>query len=120
MVGMVAAAEGAQIIVVTFCLSILQNKWNFSNNVQSFIISLNFAGLVVGGATAGFFADKFGRMKPMIVSLVLITVLNANIWPSNRYRFLRINKVPTRILSGLFCSTGIYYGGREHAQGTPW
>jgi len=76
MLGMVAAAEGAQIIVVMLSLTILQNQWKYSEDIQSFVISLNFIGFVVGGAVSGFYADKYGRLKPMLVSLALINVFN--------------------------------------------
>jgi len=76
MLGMVAAAEGAQIIVVMLSLTVLQNQWKYSEDIQSFVISLNFIGFVVGGAISGFYADKYGRLKPMLVSLALINVFN--------------------------------------------
>lgn len=76
MLGMVAAAEGAQIVVIMLSLTILQNQWKYSDDVQSFVISLNFIGFVIGGAVAGFFADRYGRLKPMMVSLALINIFN--------------------------------------------
>jgi len=40
------------------------------------LASLLFIGVVVGAGVCGYFADKYGRHKPIMYSLVLITIIN--------------------------------------------
>ena len=77
-VGLVALTEGAQIIVFTLVLTVLQNKWAYSENVQSAVASAAFCGILMGCATAGIVADKIGRKSCIVVSSVLMIIINTS------------------------------------------
>ena len=75
-VGLVALTEGAQIIVFTLVLTVLQNKWGYSENVQSAVASAAFCGILMGCASAGIIADKIGRKSCIIVASILLIIIN--------------------------------------------
>jgi MFS family permease len=75
-IGLVALSEGAQIIVFTLVLTVLQNEWGYDEDVQSAVASCAFLGILLGCGSAGIIADRFGRKWCILGANVLLLIIN--------------------------------------------
>ncbi len=67
-------ADGAESLVISFLLPVLKNEWNLSPTKLSLIGTSIFFGFFVGSVLSGYFGDKYGRRKPLIISNIIFTV----------------------------------------------
>ncbi len=70
MTGMNLASHGTQDMYPTF----LQRFWHFGATQRSVITGISMLGAILGGVTVGFFSDRIGRKRSLIISLSLATL----------------------------------------------
>lgn len=66
--------DGYEILVTSFTLSALTEEWGLSKAQQGLVASLGTLGMGVGAAALSPLADRIGRRKHILGSLLLITV----------------------------------------------
>ena len=72
-----APADGdrrVEILVTAFTLPALIKEWGLSELQQAWVASIGTLGMGIGAAVLGPLADRFGRRKHILGSLVLIVV----------------------------------------------
>lgn len=105
-IGSVAVSEGAQIILITICTIMTQNQWNYNDGTRTALIAGSFLGVVAGSSLSGLFADRIGRRKPMLISLIVMTLLNlASAFSPNILVFI-ILRTALGIALGFFAPIG--------------
>lgn len=57
--------------LVSFVMPAIQKEWNLLPTQLGMIGSIGMAGMAIGAATSGMFADKFGRRAVILFTLVL-------------------------------------------------
>jgi putative MFS transporter len=57
--------------LISFIVATLAREWKLSPGQVAWLISIGLLGMLVGAATAGSLADRFGR-KPMFQATLLI------------------------------------------------
>eukprot|EP00928_Gymnodinium_smaydae_P089213 TRINITY_DN73207_c0_g1_i1.p1 TRINITY_DN73207_c0_g1~~TRINITY_DN73207_c0_g1_i1.p1 ORF type:complete len:524 (+),score=37.62 TRINITY_DN73207_c0_g1_i1:58-1629(+) len=67
--------DGAEMMLAASILTALQNQWLFSSNVKSYIMSVIFIGVAVGGVVGGRAADLFGRWRTLVLSYIGVCTL---------------------------------------------
>ena len=73
---LIALMDGAVIMTFSLTVVILHREWDYSDQIQSLIASLVFLAVVAGAYVSGPIADRYGRRKPMIISLLFIISSN--------------------------------------------
>ncbi len=71
MMAMNLTSHGTQDMYPTF----LQRQWGFGPTQRAVITGISMLGAIVGGIAFGFFSDRRGRRRAMIVALVLAILL---------------------------------------------
>ncbi len=66
--------DGYEILVTAFTLPALIKEWGLSELQQAWVASIGTLGMGIGAAVLGPLADRFGRRKHILGSLVLIVV----------------------------------------------
>ncbi len=64
-------------IVITFVLADLKTQWQFGVATIGFIVALGLGGYLVGAVSCGFVADRIGRKKTILVTLILYSPFSA-------------------------------------------
>lgn len=65
-------------VVTGFVLATLRPLWGFSAATIGVISAIGLAGYLVGSATAGFAADRYGRKRMIMLTLVLYSLFSAS------------------------------------------
>jgi Permeases of the major facilitator superfamily len=71
-VGLLVVNDGAEVLVLSFLLSILQKEWNLTNSEIGLMGSTNFIGFLIGSIISGRISDKLGRRKPLLYVFFLL------------------------------------------------
>ena len=72
--GLSYAADGMQVILLSFLSPILKEQWGLSNYQTASISSTLFVGAFFGTLTWGPLADSFGRRPVFLVASIVITI----------------------------------------------
>mmetsp|Transcript_13127 Transcript_13127/g.11208 ORF Transcript_13127/g.11208 Transcript_13127/m.11208 type:complete len:143 (-) Transcript_13127:57-485(-) len=78
--------DGAESIIISFLLPILQKEWGLQTDEMKWLGSAMFTGFLIGSIVSGFFADRFGRKNTLIyvvIALYIVAMLSAfvqNYW----------------------------------------
>lgn len=70
-------------VVTGFVLATLRPLWHFDARMIGFVSAIGLAGYLVGSFISGFAADKFGRRKTILWTLVLYSLFSASRGLSN-------------------------------------
>jgi MFS transporter, putative metabolite:H+ symporter len=65
-------------VITGFVLATLRPIWGFSAATIGVISAIGLAGYLVGSAVAGFAADRYGRKRMIMVTLVLYSLFSAS------------------------------------------
>ncbi len=65
------ALDSFEVTLINNVLGVLKSQWNLSANATSAILSVWFIGLMIGAASFGYLADRFGRRRIFLASLLL-------------------------------------------------
>jgi MFS family permease len=72
--GLCYAADGMQVILLTFLAPVLQDEWNLSRSQAAGITSALFAGSLFGALVWGPCADRMGRRPVFLLATAVICV----------------------------------------------
>lgn len=67
------ALDGFDVLAITFAAPGIAKDWQIEPGAIGFIISIGLAGMVVGSLTLGPLADRIGRRRQILFSLVVMT-----------------------------------------------
>ena len=67
--------DGAEVMVLSFLLSILKIEWNLDDSQVGFMGSTNFIAFLIGCVIAGRISDKYGRRRPLLIVFLLLYIL---------------------------------------------
>lgn len=67
------ALDGFDVLAITFAAPGIAKDWQIEPGAIGFVIAIGLAGMVVGSLTLGGFADRFGRRRQILLSLVVMT-----------------------------------------------
>jgi len=63
---MISMTDGAEALVLSFLIPVLQTEWNLTDTQQSVLGSSTFVGFFIGCLLSGQVADRVGRRKPLL------------------------------------------------------
>ncbi len=67
-VGLRVFAHGSSFALMTVVSTSMQCKWSLSNFEKAFLTAAFFAGFAIGSFMCGIFADRFGRLRTMLLA----------------------------------------------------
>src|SRR3989338_11683319 len=59
--GIVWMMEGAEIILISFLVPVLQVEWSLSPWIATLLVACSFIGMMTSSFFAGYLSDRFGR-----------------------------------------------------------
>jgi len=68
LLGGVLMSDGAEILVSSSILAVLEKRWELSHMVKGAMMSIIFVGVAIGGVIGGQLADIYGRRKTVLAS----------------------------------------------------
>jgi MFS transporter, putative metabolite:H+ symporter len=83
LLGFVFFAELGGLNTFSFAAPAVMKDWNLSISTVSFIVSATFIGMFVGATTGGWFSDRVGRKKALIITTIwfsIFSLLNSVAW----------------------------------------
>lgn len=89
--------DSFEVTIVGNVMGVFKNMWHLSSVQESWILSIWFLGLMVGAYFFGYLADRFGRKRLFLTTLVfygVFTLLTAVAW---NYQALLITRFFTAI-----------------------
>lgn len=84
--------DAFEVTIVNNVIGALRDLWHLTNLEASWILSIWFVGIMVGAYLFGYLADRFGRRRLFLLTLVLygiFTFLTAFAWGYRSFMFLR-------------------------------
>ena len=69
-VGIIFFFEVADVNTFAFAAPAIMNAWNLSISTISFVVSATFIGMFFGAVTGGWFSDRVGRKKALIITTI--------------------------------------------------
>ncbi len=75
--------DAFEVTIVGNVIGVFKHLWHLSNTEASWVLSIWFLGLMIGAYGFGFLADRFGRRRLFLLTLVLygsFTLLTAVAW----------------------------------------
>ena len=84
--------DAFEVTIVNNVLGIFKNLWHLTNLQTSWILSIWFIGLMVGAYGFGYLADRFGRKRLFLITLLIygtFTLLTAFAWSFESVLVLR-------------------------------
>src|SRR5471030_1602628 len=77
--------DGADLMFLSFSLSSLKAEFGLTNVQAGSLGSITLAGMVVGGLASGWTADRFGRVRTVVWTIVLFSVGTAMLGLTHSY-----------------------------------
>jgi len=71
--------DGCDTQLIGFAMPILIKEWGLTRAAFAPVVAAGLVGMAIGAATAGLMADRFGRRRAVIVSVVVFSVATAAI-----------------------------------------
>ncbi|WP_114192356.1 MFS transporter [Edaphovirga cremea] len=90
-------ADGADLIILSFCLTKIKAEFGLTNIQIGGLGSVTLIGMAIGGIFGGWAADRFGRVKTVVWSIAVFSIGTAAIGFSSNYEQI----VFFRFISGL-------------------
>src|ERR1700756_4419841 len=84
--------DAFEVTIVNNVISALRDLWRLTNLEASWILSIWFVGIMVGAYLFGYLADRFGRRRLFLLTLLLyglFTFLTAFAWDYGSFMLLR-------------------------------
>src|SRR5260370_20726794 len=85
--------DAFEVTIVNNVISALRDLWHLTNVQASWILSIWFVGIMVGAYVFGYLADRFGRKRLFLLTLLLygiFTLLTAFVWDYGSFMVLRV------------------------------
>jgi MFS family permease len=85
--------DAFEVTIVNNVIGVLKDLWHLSNDQAAWILSIWFVGLMIGAYGFGFLADRFGRRRLFLYTLLVygvFTLLTAFAWNFESVLFLRL------------------------------
>ncbi len=85
--------DAFEVTIVNNVVSVFKELWHLSNLQASWILSIWFVGLMLGAYLFGYLADRYGRKRLFLATLLLygtFTFLTAFAWSYNSLMVLRL------------------------------
>lgn len=85
--------DAFEVTIVNNVVSVLKTQWHLSNVQASWILSIWFIGLMIGAYGFGYLADRFGRKRLFLITLLVygaFTFLTAFSWDFQSMLVLRL------------------------------
>jgi len=89
--GLCFAADGMQVLQLTFLSEVLRVQWDLNDEETAFITSILFIGAIFGTLTLGPLADKKGRKPVFLLASSVISVFGIAVAMVSSYRALLAN-----------------------------
>ncbi len=89
--GLCFAADGMQVLQLTFLSEVLRSQWDLNDEETAFITSILFIGAIFGTLTLGPLADKKGRKPVFLLASSIISVFGVAVATVSSYRALLAN-----------------------------
>jgi MFS family permease len=84
--------DAFEVTIVNNVITVFRDLWHLTNNQASWILSIWFIGIMVGAYGFGYLADRFGRKRLFLITLLLYgtcTFLTAFAWDYTSLMVLR-------------------------------
>ena len=101
-----ALAEGAQVMVFTMMIPILEVQWGIQEWLNGLQASLIFVSFLIGSVISGQISDRLGRKKPIVFSSGLMFLLSLGSASSPNIVVLILFRVALGLLVGFFAPLG--------------
>ena len=85
--------DAFEVTIVNNVIGVFKDLWHLSNTQASWILSIWFVGLMIGAYGFGFLADRFGRRRLFLLTLLIygvFTLLTAFAWNYQSLLVLRL------------------------------
>lgn len=85
--------DAFEVTIVGNVIGVFQHLWHLSNTEASWVLSIWFLGLMIGAYGFGFLADRYGRRRLFLLTLMLygsFTLLTAVAWSYGALLALRL------------------------------
>lgn len=85
--------DAFEVTIVNNFISVFKNLWHLSNLQASWVLSIWFVGIMIGAYLFGYLADRFGRKRLFLATLLLygsFTFLTAFAWNYPSLMVLRL------------------------------
>src|SRR5260370_4497990 len=85
--------DAFEVTIVNNVISALRDLWHLTNVQASWILSIWFVGIMVGAYVFGYLADRVGRKRRFLLTLLLygiFTLLTAFAWYYGSFMVLRV------------------------------
>ena len=85
--------DAFEVTIVNNVIGVFKDLWHLSNAQASWILSIWFVGLMIGAYAFGFLADRFGRRRLFLLTLLIygvFTLLTAFAWNYESLLLLRL------------------------------
>jgi AAHS family cis,cis-muconate transporter-like MFS transporter len=77
--------DGADLMFLSFSLSSLKTEFGLTNVQAGSLGSITLAGMVVGGLVSGWAADRFGRVRTVVWTIIVFSVATAALGFTHSY-----------------------------------
>ncbi len=75
-IGFATFFDGFDVLATTFVVPVLIPLWKLSSQQIGLLISASFAGQLVGALLCGWFAERFGRLRTLIVATAIFSLMS--------------------------------------------
>jgi MFS family permease len=85
--------DAFEVTIVNNVISALRDLWHLTNVQASWVLSIWFVGIMIGAYVFGYLADRFGRKRLFLLTLLLygvFTFLTAFAWDYGSFMVLRV------------------------------
>jgi MFS family permease len=85
--------DAFEVTIVNNVISVFKDLWHLSNLQASWVLSIWFVGIMIGASGFGYLADRYGRKRLFLATLVLygtFTFLTAFAWDYTSLMALRL------------------------------
>lgn len=89
--------DGADLLFLSFSLSSLEAEWRLTEFQKGMLGSYTLLGMAIGGITGGFLSDKIGRVKTVVITVLIFSIGTALLGSTQSYNQFAI----IRLLSSL-------------------